>query len=76
MRCSSTVAALAAVLSLCCSSYAQKKKAAAPEAATEKPVPSYYGPQPATEDIDLNMYARIREEGFSSGIRLLKARGC
>ena len=27
---------------------------------------SYYGPQPATENIDLNMYARIREEGFST----------
>jgi carboxypeptidase Q len=26
--------------------------------------PSYYGPQPATEDIDLTMYARIREEGL------------
>ncbi len=26
--------------------------------------PSYYGLQPATEDIDLTMYARIREEGF------------
>jgi carboxypeptidase Q len=27
-------------------------------------VPSYYGPQPAVESIDLTMYARIREEGF------------
>jgi carboxypeptidase Q len=26
--------------------------------------PSYYGPQPATENIDLTMYARIREEGL------------
>ncbi len=25
---------------------------------------SYYGPQPATENIDLTVYARIREEGF------------
>ena len=34
-------------------------------AADKKPeVPSYYGPQPATENIDLAMYARIREEGF------------
>ena len=32
-----------------------------------KPVPSYYGPQPATETIDLTMYARIREEGFHHG---------
>ncbi|ADW70751.1 M20/M25/M40 family metallo-hydrolase [Granulicella tundricola] len=27
-------------------------------------VPSYYGAQPATEDIDLTMYSRIREEGL------------
>ena len=27
-------------------------------------VPSYYGPQPSTEAIDLTMYARIREEGL------------
>src|SRR6202012_4820286 len=71
VRRSSTVAAFAAVLSLCCfascSAQAQKKKAAAPDAAAEKSVPSYYGPQPATEDIDLNMYARIREEGFQHG---------
>jgi carboxypeptidase Q len=26
--------------------------------------PSYYGPQPTTENIDLTMYSRIREEGF------------
>jgi hypothetical protein len=26
--------------------------------------PSYYGPQPTVESIDLTMYARIREEGF------------
>src|SRR6201986_3620774 len=71
VRRSSTVAAFAAVLSLCCfascSAQAQKKKAAAPDAAAEKSVPSYYGPQPATEDIDLNMYARIREEGLQHG---------
>src|SRR5271154_5942647 len=36
-----------------------KDAVTAPEA-----VPSYYGPQPATEDIDLTMYARIREEGL------------
>jgi carboxypeptidase Q len=35
-----------------------KKKEAAAE------TPSYYGPQPAEETIDLTMYARIREEGF------------
>jgi carboxypeptidase Q len=38
--------------------YSADKKAAAAEA------PSYYGPQPATENIDLTMYARIRDEGF------------
>ena len=27
-------------------------------------VPPYYGPQPATEELDLSMYARIREEGL------------
>ncbi|WP_348270843.1 M20/M25/M40 family metallo-hydrolase [Terriglobus roseus] len=30
-----------------------------------KKVPSYYGPQPATEDIDLGIYAQIRTEGLS-----------
>ena len=29
--------------------------------------PSYYGAQPATEAVDLNMYARIRTEGFTHG---------
>ena len=29
-----------------------------------KKEPAYYGPQPATENIDLTMYARIREEGL------------
>jgi hypothetical protein len=27
-------------------------------------VPSYYGPQPAEENVDLTMYARIRDEGL------------
>ncbi len=35
-----------------------KKKEAVAE------TPSYYGPQPAQENIDLTMYTRIREEGF------------
>ena len=30
----------------------------------QKPVPSYYGAQPAVEDLDLSMYQRIREEGL------------
>ena len=40
-------------------------------AADKKPVkepvaetPSYYGPQPTRENLDLTVYARIREEGF------------
>ncbi|MGA8938333.1 MAG: M20/M25/M40 family metallo-hydrolase [Acidobacteriaceae bacterium] len=35
--------------------------------AQDKSVPSYDGPQPATETIDLNMYQRIRDEGFQHG---------
>jgi carboxypeptidase Q len=35
------------------------------EAAPAETTPSYYGPQPATENIDLTMYARIRQEGFN-----------
>ncbi len=53
------VAAMAA-----CGATAQKKKAE-PESA--KAVPSYYGPQPATESLDLNMYATIRNEGLTHG---------
>jgi len=34
------------------------EKKAAPE------TPSYYGPQPAVESLDLAMYGRIRDEGF------------
>ena len=30
-----------------------------------KKEPSYYGPQPATENVDLNMYAQIRAEGLT-----------
>ena len=32
-----------------------------------KHVPSYYGPQPAEEELDLTMYQRIREEGAQHG---------
>lgn len=35
-----------------------------PASAAEKREPSFYAPQPAVETIDLNMYARIRDEGF------------
>jgi carboxypeptidase Q len=38
--------------------------AADKKAATAAETPSYYGPQPATENLDLTMYARIREEGL------------
>jgi len=45
---------------------AQKPKPAA--AAPEPPkTPSYYGLQPATEDIDYAMYQRIRTEGLTHG---------
>ena len=54
---------MATIASLAVPAYSADKKpkeaAAAPEA-----TPSYYGPQPATENIDLTMYARIRDEGF------------
>jgi hypothetical protein len=50
----------AAIASLTVPSFAADKKAK--DTAVE--TPSYYGPQPATEAIDLTMYARIREEGF------------
>jgi carboxypeptidase Q len=42
--------------------FAQAKKAVAATPAAA--VPSYYGPQPATESLDMNMYARIRTEGL------------
>jgi carboxypeptidase Q len=54
----SSVAALAAVISIGC------RGAGAQES---KKVPSYYGPQPATESLDLTMYSRIRTEGFAHG---------
>ena len=59
-------AAAAIVVAMCSgAAIAQKPKpAAAPEPAK---TPSYYGPQPATEDIDYAMYARIRAEGLTHG---------
>ncbi len=50
----------AAVASLALPAYSADKKTKEVVAET----PSYYGPQPATENIDLTMYARIREEGL------------
>ena len=35
-----------------------------PLLAADRKEPSFYGPQPSVETIDLNMYARIRDEGF------------
>jgi carboxypeptidase Q len=52
----------AAAATLTIPTFAADKKAAPKESAVE--TPSYYGPQPAKENIDLTMYARIREEGF------------
>ena len=54
-----TAAAIASLTMPAFSADKKPKEAPAPET-----VPSYYGPQPATENIDLTMYARIREEGF------------
>ena len=49
----------ASILSL--TSYAADKPT---EKKAEPAIPSYYGPQPATESLDLTMYARIRDEGL------------
>jgi carboxypeptidase Q len=54
------MAALASLVVPALSVHAADKKSKEVVAET----PSYYGPQPATENIDLTMYARIREEGF------------
>jgi carboxypeptidase Q len=52
----------AAIASLAVPAYSADKKPK--EATTLETTPSYYGPQPATENIDLTMYSRIRDEGF------------
>jgi len=64
LRCSSAAAVVATLTAGCLSALAQDKKKHAEEAPV---VPSYYGPQPVTEDIDLTMYQRIRTEGFTHG---------
>ncbi len=51
----------ATIASLAVPAYSADKK---PKEAAVPETPSYYGPQPAAENIDLTMYARIREEGF------------
>lgn len=65
LRCCTQLTAVTLLATLCAPTHAQKKKSSEPVA--EKPVPSYYGPQPAHEDLDLTMYARIREEGLEHG---------
>ena len=59
----------AAVVAATCTAGApaQSKKKLAAEGLDPKAIPAYYGPQPAVEDIDLTMYARIRAEGFTHG---------
>ena len=52
----------AAIASFAIPSFAADKKAAPKEPVAE--TPSYYGAQPSKENIDLTMYARIRDEGF------------
>ena len=52
----------AAAATLAIPSFAADKKAAPKEPVAE--TPSYYGPQPAKENLDLTMYERIRDEGF------------
>jgi carboxypeptidase Q len=56
------VVALGLVVGMSASLFAADKKGEAK--AEKKVVPSYYGPQPANENVDLTMYARIREEGL------------
>ena len=54
-------AAFASLVLPACSADKKTKDAPAADGMT---TPSYYGPQPATENLDLTMYARIRDEGF------------
>ena len=51
----------ALIASLAVPAYSADKK---PKEAAALDSPSYYGLQPATENIDLTMYSRIRDEGF------------
>ena len=63
--CASSLAIL--TLSLVAAASGQDKKARDKKTAVvekQPVVPSYYGPQPVVENIDLTMYARIREEGI------------
>ncbi len=53
----------AAIATLAIPAYSADKKPKETPAAPES-APSSYSPQPANENVDLNMYARIRDEGF------------
>jgi carboxypeptidase Q len=64
LRWSTTAALLAMAVSTVCLSVSAQDKKKHEEA---KAVPSYYGAQPATENIDLAMYQRIRDEGLQHG---------
>ena len=54
---------VAAIAGLVLPAYSAPVKKPAP-VSTAVETPSYYGPQPATENIDLDMYSRIRDEGL------------
>ena len=54
----------ATVASFVVPAYSADKKSKDAPAADGVSTPSYYGSQPATENIDLTMYSRIRDEGF------------
>jgi carboxypeptidase Q len=53
----------AAIASLAVPAFSADKKPKDAASAAET-TPSYYGSQPTTENIDLTMYSRIRDEGF------------
>ena len=65
LRRASAVFAVSALLAA--GAHAADKKKATAEGENPKKVPSYYGAQPATENIDYSMYSRIRTEGMTHG---------
>jgi carboxypeptidase Q len=69
LRFGAAMTVAATLFSTCALTASAQKKKAAEVKPEEKPAHTgaYYGPQPATEDIDLTMYSRIRTEGFSHG---------
>ena len=54
----------AAIASFTIPAFSADKKVQPTAAVPEMTTPSYYGPQPAIENVDLTMYSRIRDEGF------------